>query len=150
MVVRFRETGDPVFKSISALSRGIQKSNNNRDTMHFNVNASNTEILFRTIHSSNQLSVYGAVSSWCEEFGQRPDETEPTSERFVAKEHEQPLKNVKPQEGMMIQHLETVCENVFRTSEHWRTASKLLKLRRCVILGKSLHWNVLQDHCRRR
>ena len=50
------------------------------------------------MHSANQLSIYGAVSSWCEEFGQRPNEKEPTSERFVAKEKEQLLKNVKPQE----------------------------------------------------
>ena len=33
-----------------------------------------------------------------EEFGQRPHEKEPTSERFVARENEQLLKNVKPQE----------------------------------------------------
>ena len=58
----------------------------------------NTELLFRTIHSANQVSICGAVSSWCEEFGQRPNEKESTSERFVAKENEQLLKNVKPQE----------------------------------------------------
>ena len=57
-----------------------------------------TQLSFRTIHSATQLSVYGAVSSWCEEFDQRPNEKEPTSERFVAKENEQLLKNVKPQE----------------------------------------------------
>ena len=28
---------------------------------------SNTELLFRIIHSVNLLSVYGAVSSWCEQ-----------------------------------------------------------------------------------
>ena len=33
----------------------------------------------------------------CEEFAQKPNETESTSERFVAKENEQLLKNVKPQ-----------------------------------------------------
>ena len=99
MVERFKETGQPVFKSISALSRGISTRENNRDTTYFNADASNTELLFRTNHSANQLSVYGAVSSWCEEFGQRPNEKESTSERFVAKENEQVLKNVKPQEG---------------------------------------------------
>ena len=70
MVERFKETGHPVFKSISALSRGILKRKNNRDTIHFNADASNTELFFRTIHSANQLSIYGAVSTWCEEFGQ--------------------------------------------------------------------------------
>ena len=93
MVERFKETGHPVLKSISALSRGILKGKKNRNTIHFNADASNTELLFRTIHSAN-----GAVSSWCEEFGLRPNEREPTSARFVTKENEQLLKNVKPQE----------------------------------------------------
>ena len=93
------------------------------DTIHFNAGASNTELLFRTIHSANQISIYGAVSSWCEEFGQRPDEKDPTSERFVAKENEQLLRNVTPKEGnslgaklqgVVFPHLETDCENVFR------------------------------------
>ena len=52
-------------KRISALSRGILKRNN-RDTAHFTADASNTELLYRTIHSANQLSNYGAVACWCE------------------------------------------------------------------------------------
>ena len=150
---RFKETNHPVFKSISALNRGILTRKNNRDAIHFNADSSNTEFLFRTIHSANQLSIYGAVQIWCEEFGQRPIEKEPTSERFMAKENEQLLENVKPQEvnssvkiqGEMIQHSEKDCENVFRTSKHWYK-----KLRRCVILEKSLYWNVLQNCSRRR
>ena len=59
MVGRFKETGHPVFKSISALSRGILKGKNNSDTIHFTADASNTELLYRTIHSANQLSNYG-------------------------------------------------------------------------------------------
>ena len=98
MVERFKETGRPVFKSISALSRGILKRKNGRATIHFNADSSNRELLIRTIHSSNQLSINGAVSSWCEEFGQEPNEKESTMERFVAKEKEQLLKNVKPKE----------------------------------------------------
>ena len=74
MMERFKETGHPIFKSICALSRGILKRKNNRDTIHFNADASNTELLVRTTLSANQLSIYGAVSSWCEEFGQRPNE----------------------------------------------------------------------------
>ena len=56
MVERFPETGRPVFKSISALSRGLLKKKNNRDTRHFNADASNTELLFPPIHSAIQLS----------------------------------------------------------------------------------------------
>ena len=50
MVQRFKDTGHPVYKSISALSRGIffffEKK---RDTIHFNADASNTELLFRSV-----------------------------------------------------------------------------------------------------
>ena len=74
MVERFKETGHPVFKSISALSRGILKKTNNRDTIHFNADASNTEFMFRIIHSENQLSIHGAVSNWCEHFGSTEEE----------------------------------------------------------------------------
>ena len=68
MVERFKDTDHPVFKNTSALSRGILNKNN-RDTIHFNADASNTELLFPIIHSVNQLSTYGAVSNWCEQFG---------------------------------------------------------------------------------
>ena len=74
MVERFKDTGHPVFKSISALSRGILKKKSNRDTIHFNADASTTELLFRIIHSVNQLSIYGAVSNWCEQFGLTEEE----------------------------------------------------------------------------
>ena len=66
MVERFKDTDHPVFKGISALSRGVQKKKNNRDTIHFNADASNTELLVRIIHSVKQLRFYGAVSNWCE------------------------------------------------------------------------------------
>ena len=67
MVQRFQETRHSVFKSISALSRGFLKRKG-KDTIHFNGESSNTELLFRTIHSVNQLSIYGAVTNWCEQF----------------------------------------------------------------------------------
>ena len=47
MVERFKETGHAALKSISALSRGIPKRKNNRDTMHFNAHASNTDFFFK-------------------------------------------------------------------------------------------------------
>ena len=62
MVERFKGTGHPVFKSISALSRGILINKNIRDTIHFNADASNTELSFRIIHSVNQFRICGAVS----------------------------------------------------------------------------------------
>ena len=34
----------------------------------------NTELLFQTVHSINQLSVYGAVTNWCYQFGLKEEE----------------------------------------------------------------------------
>ena len=92
-----------------------------------------SELLFRIIHSTNQLSNYGAVSSWCEELAQwTPNQKELTLEKSVAKENEQLLKNVKPQElnsyklqGATMGHLEKDGENNFKDLRHWRKKSNL-------------------------
>ena len=56
------------WSQFSALICGIlkKKKKGGRCTVHFNADSSNTEFLFRTIHSANQLSINGTVSSWCE------------------------------------------------------------------------------------
>ena len=36
----------------------------------------NTELVFQTVHSVNQLSVYGAVTNWCHQFGLTEEEKE--------------------------------------------------------------------------
>ena len=74
MVQRFQGTGHPVFKSISALSRGILKKKNGRETIHFNGDSTNTELLFQKIHSVNKVSIYGAVAKWCQQFGLTEEE----------------------------------------------------------------------------
>ena len=38
---------------------------NNRDTIHFNGEYCNIDLLYRTVHSANQLCIYGAVTMWC-------------------------------------------------------------------------------------
>ena len=69
MVQRFQETGYPVIARASALSRGILRTLKGK-TMHFNAGVlKNTELLFRIIHSVKQLSIYGALHTWCEQFG---------------------------------------------------------------------------------
>ena len=74
MIHRFKEAGHLVFKSISALSRGILKQKKGKSTIHFNGDSMNTELLFQTVHSVNQLSVYGAVAKWCCQFGRTEEE----------------------------------------------------------------------------
>ena len=100
MVERFKDTGHRVFKSISASSRGILNKKNDRDTIHFNAVASNTELLFQIIHSVNQLSVYGAVSTWCEQFGLAEEEkVQEKQKEFVTKGA---LTSVKSQEVKLL------------------------------------------------
>ena len=61
--------------------------------VHFNTDASNTDLLFRLIHFVNQLSIYGAVSNWYEQFGLIADEK--GQERILEKEI---LKSMNSQE----------------------------------------------------
>ena len=63
MIALFAQSGDPVFRGISALSRGTLKRKQGRDTIHFPADLENIELIMRTIHSANQLSIYGTVSS---------------------------------------------------------------------------------------
>ena len=70
MMIKFRESGHPVFRATSPLSRGTQKSKGGAKlSMHFCADWDTTETVFRTIISVNQLSIYGAVSDVCEEYG---------------------------------------------------------------------------------
>ena len=70
--------------SIGALCREILNKKNGRNTLHFKVDASNTELLFQIPHSVNQPSIQGAVPNWCEQFGLTEKE----------KEQEQPKQSV--------------------------------------------------------
>ena len=66
------------------MNRGVLKRRKNK-CIHFTAETSNVELLFRLIHSANKLSIYGGVSSWCEELGLRPNERDMSSERFKRK-----------------------------------------------------------------
>ena len=75
------DSSHQLFLSASALSR------KGKETTHFNAGAPNTELLFRIVHSVNQLSIYGAVSNGCEQFGLRPNEREPILKTYAAEEN---------------------------------------------------------------
>ena len=44
-------------KSIGALSRGILKRKRGKETIHFNGDSTNTELLFQTIQCANHLNI---------------------------------------------------------------------------------------------
>ena len=68
MMLKFGESGHPVFRSTSPLSKGLLKSKGcGKLSIHFCADEGTIETVFRTIISVYQLSICGAVSDLCEE-----------------------------------------------------------------------------------
>ena len=69
MLLKFAESGHPIFRATTPLSRGILKSKGHgKLSIDFTADYSTIETIFRIIVSANQLSLYGAVANMCEEF----------------------------------------------------------------------------------
>ena len=67
-VAEFSESGHPVFRATSPVSRGTLRSKGGgKLSIHFCADQGTIETVFRTIISVNQLSIYGAVSDLREE-----------------------------------------------------------------------------------
>ena len=61
MMIKFRESGHPVFRATSPLARGTLKSKGGgKLSIHFCADGDTIETVFRTVISVNQLSIYGA------------------------------------------------------------------------------------------
>ena len=68
MLLEFAESGHSTFRATTPLSRGILKSKGHgKLSIHFTADYPTIEIVFRIIISANQLSIYGAVATICEE-----------------------------------------------------------------------------------
>ena len=68
MMIKFRESGHPVFQATSPLSRGTLRSKGGgKVSIHLCADGDTIETVFRTIIYVNQLSIHGAVSDVCEE-----------------------------------------------------------------------------------
>ena len=74
--------------------------------IHFTAESVNIEFLLRTVHSANQLSIYRALSSWCDEsaeqmLGQASLGVDKSSSRV----NDQLSKHMDPQEvGSLVQN----------------------------------------------
>ena len=69
IMIKFGESGHPVFRATSLLSRGTLKSKGGgKLPIHFCADGETIENVFRTIISVNQLSIDGAVSHLCDEY----------------------------------------------------------------------------------
>ena len=69
MMIKFGESGHPVFRSTSPLSRGVLESKGGRKlSTDYCADCETFETVFRTIISVNQFSLYGAVAEMCEDY----------------------------------------------------------------------------------
>ena len=74
MLLLFAESGHPIFRSTTPLSRGQLKSKGRgKLSIHFTADQDTVDIIYRIILSVNQLSVYGTVAAICEEFEDHQD-----------------------------------------------------------------------------
>ena len=67
-LLEFAESGHPIFRATTPVSRGILKSKGHGQlSIHFTADYPTIETIFPIIISANQLSLYGAVANICEE-----------------------------------------------------------------------------------
>ena len=106
---KFAESGHPVFRATSPLSRGILKSKGGGElSIHYCADLETITTVFRTITSVNQLSLFGAVSEMCEEYESyhagRPVVGEQSSSSFVPNvtNTNAPLNNDDPTQRITI------------------------------------------------
>ena len=76
MLLKFAESGHPIFRSTTPLSRGRLKSKGKgKVSIHFIADQDTIDTIYRIILSVNQLSVYGAVAAICDEYESHHDGT---------------------------------------------------------------------------
>ena len=69
MLVEFAESGCPIFRATTPLSRGqLRSKGHGKLSIHFAATQETIETIFRIIVSANQLSLYGAFAEMCEEY----------------------------------------------------------------------------------
>ena len=74
MLLEFAESGHPIFRATSPLSRGKLKSKGHgKLSIHFTADYPTIETVFRIIVSANRLSLHGAVANVSGEFETRRD-----------------------------------------------------------------------------
>ena len=77
MLLKFAESGHPIFRATTPLSRGKLKSKGKgKVSIHFSAEPDTIDTIYRIALSANQLSIYGAVAAICDEFVGQPDNTE--------------------------------------------------------------------------
>ena len=74
ILLEFAESGDPIFRATTPLSRGKLKSKGKgKVSINFSADTDTVDTTYRIILSVNQLSIYGAVAAICDEYDDQPD-----------------------------------------------------------------------------
>ena len=104
-MIEFAESGCPIFRATTPLSRGQLKSRGHgKLSIHFAAVQETIVTIFRIIVSANQLSLSGAVAEMCEEYetvhdrSGRPDVVMGQSIVLSAIKTEVPLESDDPAE----------------------------------------------------
>ena len=76
MLLKSAESGHPIFRATTPLSRGKLKcKGKGKVSIHFSADPDTVDTIYRIILSVNQLSIYGAVAAICDEYDDQPDST---------------------------------------------------------------------------
>ena len=69
MLVEFAESGCPIFRATTPLSRGqLRSKGHGKLSIHFGATQETIETIFRIIVSASQLSLYGAIAEIFEQY----------------------------------------------------------------------------------
>ena len=109
MLLEFAESGHPIFRATTPLSKcSLESKGRGKLSVHFAADQDTFDTIYRIILSVNQLSIYGAVAVVCEEFEDHHDRTgEPVilmGQSIVLGEvkAETPLHNENPMNDQII------------------------------------------------
>ena len=114
MLLLFAESGHPIFRSTTPLSRGQLKSKGKgKVSIHFTADQETVDTIYRIILSVNQLSVYGAVAAICDEYENHQDGT---GQPVILVGHQLFLEKLKQKFLFTMKISETIksfCSNTF-------------------------------------
>ena len=124
-MLEFAESGCPIFRDTTPLSRGqFNSKRHGKLSIHFAATQETIATVFRIIVSANQLSLCGAVAEMCEEYEShhdrsgRPDKVMGQSIVLSEIKTEVPLENDDPAyQNFLLQQYEERIERLSQTDK---------------------------------
>ena len=128
-------------------------------TIHFSGDASKAELLFRTINSAKQLSIYEAVADWCDELDQQiPGQSFSSIEKSISKANEQLDCPLAPDDvktkckhfRLMFKHREIDCVIIEKNRKSVGRNKSDSNLRNSGVDNEGFSWTLLPNNPRHR